>query len=264
MQKVVNFKQSLGKAGTWASDAIRSELVYQVKGSSSVAAVAAKTTISFGANAAADDTITINGQVYTFTSDPDQSSFLVSVGSAAAATATAFANAVNATNPFVSASASTTTVTLTARQAGVGGNGITVVSSNPSITASAMSGGADATFSNNATFGYAFTLAADGVSAQMGGTGAYVGIMVNPENVALYGGLNPTLQVPDGTVAGMARSGYIYAVLSNASNVGDKVYFTQATGALSAGTASASQTQIDGATVVQGGEAGETVILELK
>lgn len=264
MQTVVNFKQSLGKAGTWASDAIRSELVYQVKGSSSVAAVAATGTISFGANAAANDTITINGQEYTFTSDPDQSSFLVTLGDSAANTAAAFASAVSATNPFVSASVSSTTVTLTARQAGADGNGITVVSSNSSITASGMSGGSDATFSNNATFGYAFTLAADGVSAQMGGTGAYVGIMMNPENVALYGGLNPTLQVPDGTVAGMARSGYIHVVLDNVSNVGDGVYFTQSTGALSAGTAGGSQTQIEGATVVQGGEAGETVILELK
>ena len=90
-----------------------------------------------------------------------------------------------------------------------------------------------------------------------GGTGVFGGIMINPKTLssngtAAGGALAPTITVPVGSVAEFVTStpGVIVA-LANAATIGQGVFFTNATGALSAGTAGGGQTQIAGAQVVR-------------
>lgn len=102
--------------------------------------------------------------------------------------------------------------------------------------------------------GRAFTIdAADG-QFQPGGTGVFGGILANPKAVASYGTaaggpLAPTITVPAGEVGEFVTMGEILVSLSNAAAIGQGVYFTNATGALSAGTAGGGQTQIGNAVV---------------
>jgi len=108
----------------------------------------------------------------------------------------------------------------------------------------------------NILVGSAYTIdTADG-KYQPGGTGVYGGIMINPKELANYGTtgggpLAPTLQVPAGTVAEFCTMGFVCVQLANAATIGDGVFFTNATGLLSAGTASTGQTQIANAKVVR-------------
>lgn len=106
----------------------------------------------------------------------------------------------------------------------------------------------------NIIVGRAFTIdAADG-QFQPGGTGVFGGILSDPKSLqsvgTLAGGpLAPTLTVPAGTVGQFVTMGEIVVYLDNAAAIGDGVFFTNATGVLSAGTASTGQTQIANAQV---------------
>lgn len=102
--------------------------------------------------------------------------------------------------------------------------------------------------------GRAFTIDTSDNQFQPGGTGPFGGILSNPKALqsvgTLAGGpLAPTLTIPAGTVGEFTRMGEMLVYLENAATVGDGVYFTNATGALSAGTATSGQTQITGAKV---------------
>lgn len=104
--------------------------------------------------------------------------------------------------------------------------------------------------------GRAFTIdTADGAYSP-GGTGVFGGILANPKGLASYGSaaggpLAPTLVVPAGEVGEFLTMGEIIVALGNGALIGAPVYFTNATGALSAGTAGAGQTQIANAQVVR-------------
>ena len=259
MQTQVNIKQAIGTIGTWVNDALKSAVAYVVKGTNGSAAVAATGSIEIDNQPTAAEKVVVNGVDYTFVSGTPATPYEVEIGASAAATATNLAAAINATSPFFSGVASSAVVALTARQAGVVGNDYTLSTDSENITITDMSGGVDAIAGTNATIGRAFTLDADGSSAVMGGTGAFLGIFVNPHKQAIYNGLVPTLSVPDGVSGAMAKSGYIFVALANDANVGDGVFFTNATGVLSAGTASTGQTQIKGCQVVVGGTAGSVV-----
>lgn len=259
MQTQVNIKQAIGTIGTWVNDALKSAVAYVVKGTNGSAAVAATGSFTINSNPVNGDSITINGAEYTFSTQASENPFIILIGGTTAQTAQALASAIEATSPFVSAEDSSTAVNLTARQAGVLGNDYSLTSSSDGIAVSEMSGGVDAIAGTNATIGRAFTLDADGSSAVMGGTGAFLGIFVNPHNQAIYNGLVPTLSVPDGVSGVMAKSGYIFVALSNTATVGQQVYFENATGILGAGVASSGQTQIKGCQVVVGGTAGSVV-----
>lgn len=259
MQTQVNIKQAIGTIGTWINDALKSAVGYVVKGSNGSAAVAATGTITLDSQATATKKVVVNGVDYTFVGTTPSTPYEVEIGTDASETADNLAAAIEATSPFFTASAASAVVSLTARQAGAVGNTYTLDTDDTNITIVDMANGADAIPGTNAKIGNAFTLDADGSSAVMGGTGAFVGIFVNPHNQAVYGGLTPTLNVPDGVVGAMAKSGYIFVSLSNSSSAGDGVFFTNATGALSAGTASTGQTQIKGCQVLVGGDAGSVV-----
>ena len=81
--------------------------------------------------------------------------------------------------------------------------------------------------------------------AQAGGTGTFVGLLVNPKAYATSGGgtgtLSPTLTLPDYSLGELATVGAFYATLPAACNIGDMVIYNTTTGALATSPANARQ-----------------------
>ena len=260
MQTKVNIFPAIAKVGTWETDRLKSAFAYSVRGTGATAS--ATGTITITTNPAAGDTVTVGSTVYEFVSaDPVGQQVLI--GGSTTETATNLAAIISG---IATATASSNTVTVTASETGAQGNSIALATSNSTaITVGAsLSGGADYVAGDNATIGNAFTVVSKNPNiAIMGGTGKFAGILVNPDQQIVYKGLTPTLQVPDGVIGELCVSGYIWVALSNASNVGDTIYYTNATGALSSGTASTGQTQIKGAKVEVGGAAGTPVLISI-
>jgi len=112
----------------------------------------------------------------------------------------------------------------------------------------------DTTTEANNVFGRAFTYKTESVeSVQAGGTGLFAGIMVNPKAHAINTLAATTDSVSNGRVSEFCVKGEVYVLLSvgTAVTIGDPVFFVNADGTLGAGTATAGQTQIAGATVVR-------------
>lgn len=112
----------------------------------------------------------------------------------------------------------------------------------------------DTTTEANNVFGRAFTYKTESVeSVQAGGTGLFAGLMVNPKAHAINTLAATTDSVSNGRVSEFCVEGEIYVLLSvgTAVTIGDPVFFVNADGTLGAGTATAGQTQIAGATVVR-------------
>jgi len=88
----------------------------------------------------------------------------------------------------------------------------------------------------NNVFGRAFTRVAQGV-AQAGGTGAFVGLLVDPKQHVSYGTaaggtLAGTDALPNETIADIADMGEFWVLLANAAQIEDQVFFDNTTGAL--------------------------------
>ncbi len=85
--------------------------------------------------------------------------------------------------------------------------------------------------------GYAYTFVSEGV-AQVGGTGQFVGILVNPKGYVSYGTsegpLAPTLELPNESIGELLTMGEIYVNLIPPADIGYVVIYDTATGALSA------------------------------
>jgi hypothetical protein len=120
-------------------------------------------------------------------------------------------------------------------------------------------------------FGYACSYSSSPAPGQnivnVGNTGSqvYAGIIANPAAVTLFGGLSPTLVIPDYTVVDVVQEGFMVVYLNNAANIGDVVIFNNTTGALysqAPGTALPSGYSNANATVAEFslGEAGYGVI----
>lgn len=75
-------------------------------------------------------------------------------------------------------------------------------------------------------------------TAQVGGTGIFAGIFVNPLEQALWGSasvggaLSPSLIVPDYTIGALATFGQWFVTLANPALVGNLVFYDTTTGAL--------------------------------
>jgi hypothetical protein len=84
-------------------------------------------------------------------------------------------------------------------------------------------------------------------TAQVGGTGIFAGILVNPKDYASYGTingpLNPTMVLPDYSIGQLATMGYYWVNLPGPANVGDLVTYDPLTGNLNS---VAPQTQFTG------------------
>lgn len=74
--------------------------------------------------------------------------------------------------------------------------------------------------------------------AMAGGTGEFAGILSDPKVYANYGNggvggaFNPTMTLPDDTIAELVMMGQLLVTLTTASNPGDRVTFNTTTGAL--------------------------------
>jgi hypothetical protein len=108
-------------------------------------------------------------------------------------------------------------------------------------------------------FGRAFTVTAEGkAEAGKDGTQVFAGILINPKDQSSNGttgggALAPTLTIPNNTVAQLLSEGSIVVTLPASANIGDAVYFTDATGVIvttaPGAAAPASSTLIKGAYV---------------
>lgn len=74
-------------------------------------------------------------------------------------------------------------------------------------------------------------------TAQVGGTGQFAGLLVNPKEYASFGTslstLAPTLSVPNGTVGSLATMGPFWALLDNIPDVDDLLTYDPTDGSLS-------------------------------
>lgn len=119
--------------------------------------------------------------------------------------------------------------------------------------------------------GYAYTLssaaspnpsgaAGNSATAQVGGTGEFVGILTNPKEYALLGTslgtLNPSLALPDYATAELLTMGEIFVNLPGPANPGDLVTYDTATGALNSIVATTTFT----ASIAPGGAATNDVL----
>jgi hypothetical protein len=83
-------------------------------------------------------------------------------------------------------------------------------------------------------------------TAQVGGTGPFAGILVNPKDYESYGTvngpLNPTMVLPDYSIGQLADMGFYWVNLPGPANIGDLVTYDPLTGNLNSITPTASFT----------------------
>lgn len=242
LQTQVNLKQAPGMPGEFVDNSPRRVQTFRLYGG---AAAKASGTVTFAAAAENNDTVTINGVVFTFKTAPDASDKKeVALGSTATESVANLAAAINEVSTYVSAASSAGVVTCTAKEYGAAGNNITLAAS--AATAGTMSGGKDA---YPATFGHVFTQTEQGKAVQ-GGTGDFVGILVNPKEHALIGSITqPSLAIPDGTAGALCRFGVIYVKTTNAASIGALACYSNADGSIASysGSAPAGYTAIPNA-----------------
>jgi hypothetical protein len=107
-------------------------------------------------------------------------------------------------------------------------------------------------------FGRAFTVLSEGVAeAGKDGSQVFAGILINPKAAPLYGvsgdPYGASLTVPNEYIGELLSEGSIWVTLPAAANIGDAVYFTDATGVITTtapgAAAPANSTLIKGAFV---------------
>ena len=117
------------------------------------------------------------------------------------------------------------------------------------------------------TVGYAFTQGTNDNEAKVGGTGAFLGILVEPKQYANYANLNASLVVKAGTNGEICDMGHIFVKSATEVKPGYVAAFANATGAISAYASAASipetSTQIPGKFIKVSAAANGVAILEL-
>lgn len=116
--------------------------------------------------------------------------------------------------------------------------------------------------------GYAFTQGTADNEAVVGGTGAFLGVLVEPKQYANYANLNPSLEVNPGTYGEICSMGHIFVTSATAVKPGYVAAFETATGAISAYATqvdipATGYTQIPGKFIQISAGAGQVAILEL-
>lgn len=172
-----------GIEGEYADDSARRDTAYVLTANVSQEAVAAEGTLTFTANPSNGDTVTIGAIVYTFDANATGAN-IIDIGDDLTTTLNTFVETVNE-NGDVIADVSNSVVTLTATNTGSQGNSIALASSSTNVTVSAFTGGADEV-SNLPHFGYAFTHNGENGQVQVGGTGLFAGVLVNPKQYVNY------------------------------------------------------------------------------
>lgn len=84
------------------------------------------------------------------------------------------------------------------------------------------------------TVGYVFTQGTADNEAKVGGSGAYLGVLVEPKQYANYNNLNASLEVKPGTNGEICSMGHIFVKSATAFQPGYLAEYEPATGAISA------------------------------
>lgn len=295
LQTSVNIKQAYAKVGTYADDSPRRATAYQLfngttsalpangsialavnpsandtitigqttlKAVSSYVAVAANGSITLAENMSANDTITIGSTTLkAVASDAGAGEFLI--GETLAAT---LATIAALTVSDVTLSANATTLFVVASTAGAAGNLIDLAASASTATVVAMHGGVDAG-SPAPVLARFYTLDESG-RAVMGGNGVQLGLAMNNGSVALFGGLEASLEVPTYTACDICSFGHVYVKVTEQVAIGNLAAYDTTTGEIHAyaatGDAPAGCTAITGAAFISASSAaGQVAILSL-
>lgn len=117
------------------------------------------------------------------------------------------------------------------------------------------------------TVGYVFTQGTADNEAKVGGSGAYLGVLVEPKQYANYNNLNASLEVKPGTNGEICSMGHIFVKSATAFKPGYLAEYEPATGAISAiedTLSTATAVQIPAARFIKvSGSANDVGILEL-
>lgn len=117
------------------------------------------------------------------------------------------------------------------------------------------------------TCGYAFTQGSNDNEAKVGGTGAFLGILVEPKQYANFANLSPSLEVKPGTAGEICSMGHVFVKSATDFAPGYVAAFANSTGAISAYAAATSipetSTQIPGKFIEISGSANGVGILEI-
>lgn len=233
-----------GIAGEYADDGPHREYGYILK-ANTIEGAAATATISMTANPTSGATITIGSVTYTFVNEPAAANEL-KIGDSLEATVYTLTATINGdgtvgtdyyegtTTPlgFVIADAQDqNTIKLTATEEGVSGNAIALAASEATVTA--FSGGVDETV-YLPTISYAFTHTDENGVTQVGGTGEFAGVLVNPKLYANYLNLQPVMTLPSGIQGGLSTFGNIYIQPESAFEIGFVAAYDNLTGKINA------------------------------
>ena len=277
-QTTINTKLAGGVVGEYADDSPRREKGYILL-AKVTDGVKAEATLAFAANPSANDTLTVANVTYTFKSTLAAAND-VKIGANLAATLTSLAKVINGTATagtdcytgtkdlvaIMTAEVSSSSVVLTANEKGIEGNYIALAAGQANITVTAFAGGVDESVVLP-QIAHAFTATSTDGEAQVGGTNAFVGVLVQPKMYANQLGLNATLELPNGSQGGLCTFGHINVVTASSFDVGYVAAYNNANGAVnayaSAGVIPAGFTQIANASFINKGTAGEIAVLQL-
>lgn len=237
-QTVVNKELPIGVPGEFFDNSPRRAHGYIVKAEGETVYIAATGSISFSANPADGDSVTVGETVYAFKTTPAASSD-VAIGESAEATALNLFQTINGVkeggvkNPLAIATAyGAGGVSLVAEIAGEVGNSVALAATGTALSVSGATlagGGTSLQEAQTPYIARAYTIAEEG-KVKMGGAGVFAGIAVSPKEYALRGGLTPSLALANGTAVSIADMGHIVVLVKDAVNIGNPAYYDQTTG----------------------------------
>jgi len=280
VQTVIERKLRKGVIGAIADSSMKRGRPFRVNAGTS--SVAASLAVTVATNVVANDTITIAGQTYKFVASVSEVND-VKVGTTAADSASYLAAAITGgagagtnygtgtvVNAKVTASVASAVITLTAKEAGYTGNLLGYTTSDSAATkftstGKYLTGGKDEQFP--ACVGRAYTFSATEGVVDMGGTGAFAGIMVGPSEYANRNNLKDSLCVPNNTVADLLTFGRIWVRVTGAVTAGQVACFKQSDGSfVGVGTldsAPSGYTKLDKSVFITAADAGDIATVEL-
>ena len=116
-------------------------------------------------------------------------------------------------------------------------------------------------------FACAFTHTEVDGQAIIGGTGAFAGVLVNPKMYVNQAGLNPSLELPNGSQGGLCTMGHVFVKSATAFAPGYVAAYANTTGVISAYADASSipegSTQLPAQFIQVSGSANDLGILEL-
>jgi len=246
-QTQVKRKLAVGTIGEVVDSSLAKHFVKDVYGATSP--VKASGTVTFSAAATANDTVTINGVVFTAkataTTDTE-----FAIGASATESAANLKVKVNAKLAgIVTSDNAAGVLTITAADYGYQGNEIALAASAATVSGAYLSGGVSE--EGNAIIGRAFTQDASDINkANMGGTGAFCGILTGPKQYANRNNLRDELGIKNGTAGQLTTFGRVWVRTLAAVDPSKAVFFRNTDGSFkgeTGGYTGAGWTKVTGA-----------------